>query len=148
MKDDAQGQPVPGSQPAYAMPMIDPVDATCTLDRAGVHGKYHGVSLAQAHHFRPRLHAGPLLGHDELATREIQAGLRKKDGNLQGKDVLAVEVLMQAIVVSLSVTEQERRRTYLPCRMAAPDEIRMDGGNLAAKPIASCHRLATGARRG
>jgi hypothetical protein len=38
-------------------------------------GKDHPVTLAEGNDFRPRLHARPLLGENEFATREILTGL-------------------------------------------------------------------------
>ena len=67
---------------------------------AMMHGKDHGIAAAQGHHGGARLHARPLLGQDELAAREVEAGLREQDGGLQRKHMLAVEVLVQAVEVA------------------------------------------------
>jgi hypothetical protein len=61
-------------------------------------------------------------GHHELATVELHAGLREKHGDLERKDMLTVEVLVQAIEVSLAVAKQKRRGTLLTGRVAAAKE--------------------------
>ena len=61
--------------------------------------------MAQWDDFRPRLHAGPLLGQDEFAAREIHARLVEQKRDLDREDMLAVEVLVQAVVIVGTVAE-------------------------------------------
>ena len=98
------GMPVPRAHPAHAMAQVHPVDAARTLHRTVVDREHHGVTLAQRHDLGPRLHARTLLGHDELAAGEVAPRLGQQDRQLQRKHVLAVEVLMQAVVVAGTIT--------------------------------------------
>ena len=54
------------------------------------------------------LAAGGGLRHDEFAAAEVPAGPRQQDGHLQGKDPLAVQVLVQAVVVACPILQDER----------------------------------------
>src|SRR5438477_11539357 len=45
------------------------------------------------------MHAWPLFPQHEFATREIPLRLREQEGCLNRKGVIAVEILMQAVVV-------------------------------------------------
>jgi len=52
------------------------------------------------------LHARALLRHHELPAREVALGLGQENGDLQRKDVLAVKILMQAVVVANPVLQE------------------------------------------
>jgi hypothetical protein len=65
----------------------------------------YGISPAKRHDFGTRLHTGPLLRQHELASGEVSLRLRKQDGNLYGKDVLSVEVLVETVVIAGAVLE-------------------------------------------
>jgi len=66
-----------------------------------------------------------LLGQNELAAREVLSWIREQDGDLQGEHVRAVQILVQAVVVTRAVLEQQRRRPRLPGGMAAIEELAM-----------------------
>jgi hypothetical protein len=68
---------------------------------------------------------------------EVLPGLRQQHGHLQREDVLAVEVLVQAVVVLGPVLEQQGRRPVLAGLMAARDE----GGVVTRKPDIHPHSL-------
>ena len=95
------------------------------LNGAMVNGEDHSVALPERDHLGPRLHAGSLLGQHELAAGEVSSRLRQQDRDLQRKDVLAVEILMQAVVVVRPVLEQKRCRSDLPGGVAASQKIGM-----------------------
>ncbi|MNC85217.1 hypothetical protein D3C83_08070 [compost metagenome] len=99
--------------------------------------EHYGIALAERDHHRPRLHARTLLGDDEFAAGEVPRGFRQQDGRLQREDMLAVEILVQAVIVIGAVLQQQRRRPALACRVAAPDE----GGVLGRKPDVNAHRV-------
>src|ERR1700760_166464 len=84
--------------------------------------EYHALALLERDYLRPRLHARPLFGEDELAAREIRAGFREQERDLEREDVLAVDVLMQAVVIIGTISKEERRRLGLPCFVAAVEE--------------------------
>jgi hypothetical protein len=73
------------------------------------------------------LHARALFGEDKLAPREVSFGLAKEKCYLKGKDELSVEILVEAVVVVLLVSEQERGWTRLAGVMAEPEELSMFG---------------------
>src|SRR6266403_3930579 len=109
---------VAGADPAYAMAHVYAVESARALRGPNMHGESHGVSLSQRHHLGPRLHSRPLLGQHEFAAGKIAARFRKKDHDLQRKHMLAIEVLMQAVVVTGPILQQQRRRPALPGGMA------------------------------
>ena len=77
-------------------------------------------------------------------------GSRQQDRDLEREHVLAVEVLVQAVVVALAVAQEQRRRPELPGGVAAREERwRASAGKrgVDAASLAS-QRLAIGARRG
>src|SRR5499427_5116120 len=95
------------------MAHVDAVNAARALHRSMMHGEDHALALREWRDFCPRLHARALLREHEFAAGEIFARPRQQEGDLQREDVLAVEILMQAIVVADAVREQERRRLGL-----------------------------------
>src|SRR3546814_19166936 len=62
----------------------------------------------------------PLLGHHERPAGEVAARLGQQHGRLQGKHLVAVEILVQAVVVAGIVAQQQRRRPLLSGAMATP----------------------------
>jgi hypothetical protein len=72
-----------------------------------IHRERHRVTLAKRNHLWPRLHARPLFGEHEFAPCEISLWFREQDRYLYWKDVLSVEILMQAIVVAFGVLEEQ-----------------------------------------
>ena len=84
-----------------------------------------GSAPAERDHLGARLHARPLLGEHEFAAQEVSSRRGQEKSGLQREDVLAVEILMQAVVVALAVLQKERRGLCLPGAMAAPEIARM-----------------------
>ena len=115
-----------GADLADAMAQINAVEAARPLYRPVMHSKCHRIALLQRHHFGPRLHARPLLGEHELAAVKIAAGLRQQYRDLQREYVLAIEILMQAIVVAGAILQQQRRRPGLARGMAALQDTPRD----------------------
>src|ERR1051325_8531481 len=95
------------------------IGAAGALHRAMMHRKDHRVAAAERHHRSARLHPWPLLGDHELAADKILTGLRQQECDLQRKYMLAIEVLVQAVVVARHIFEQQRGRPRLPGCMAA-----------------------------
>jgi hypothetical protein len=100
VKDDAQRVALAGAYGAHAVPELDPVDAARTAHGPVIDGKNHRVPLLERHDLGPRLHARPLLGDHEFATREVAPGLGQEDRQLQREMELAIEVLVQAVVIA------------------------------------------------
>src|SRR5687767_15747813 len=84
--------------------------------------KNHAVSLTEWHHLGARLPARTLFGEDELSPCEVLARHREEDSELQREDLLAIEILMQAVVVAHAVVQKERRGPGLPGIMTAGEK--------------------------
>ena len=147
MKNDAGGVAVARADAAHAMPQVHAIHTAHAPHGAVMDGDHRSVALTQRQHERPRLHARTLLGHHELATFEIAPRLRKQYHHLQREHMLAVEILVQAVVVVGAVLQQQRRRPLLPGSVTARDEVGVPSGKRAIIPMASYQRLAIGARR-
>ena len=73
-------------------------------------------------------------------------GLGQQDRDLQREDVLAVEVLVQAVVVARAVLQQQRRRPRLAGAWQRSRNVRVLGRVAHVdRPCASFQRLAIGA---
>src|SRR5690242_6256835 len=123
MKDDAERVAMPFGDLADAVAHLDAVVAAGPAHGSAVDGKYDGIALGQRHHGRARLHARSLLRQHELAAAEVRRGLGEKKGKLQRKDVLAVQILVQAVVVAGAVLQEQRRGPCLARGGAARDEF-------------------------
>lgn len=105
MKDDADRMPVPRSQAAYPVTHIDPISAAGAVCRAMADSEYCGVALRERSDLDARLHARTLFGQHKLSAGEISPGLRQQNRNLKRKNMLAIEILMQTIVVALGILQ-------------------------------------------
>ncbi|GFN29032.1 hypothetical protein ADE_47300 [Achromobacter denitrificans] len=120
-------------------------------------GDEGGVAQPQGQHHGPRLHAGALLRHDELAAGEIPAGFGQQRHALQREYVLAIVLLVQRDVAVLAQQAEPRQRARLARLMAAMEEIRQfvrvaaggaqplapavgDGGEMAVEGLAPCRQ--------
>src|ERR1700724_3331059 len=119
MKYDPGSMPLPGADPAHAVAHVDPIGATGAAYRTMVDRKDHSLALRERHDLRTRLHARPLLGQHEVSAGEVGIRAREQKRDLQRKDMLSVEILMQAVVVALTVLQEERRRLGLSGVVAA-----------------------------
>lgn len=113
MEDDPERVSAPFDDPADAVAQLHAIVAPRALHRTAVDGEDDGIALAQRHDRGARLHARALLGQHELATAEVDARLRQQHRHLQRKDVLAVQVLVQAVVVTSAVLQLQRRGSAL-----------------------------------
>src|SRR6185437_16319757 len=87
----------------------------------------HGIALREGYHLGSRLRARSLLRDDEFSAREVPSGCGQQHGQLQGKNLFAVEVLMQAVVIARAILQQQRRGLRLTGGMAARQELAMAG---------------------
>ena len=117
-----QGMTAAGSDPAYAMPQGDPITAPCALHGPLADWEYHPIATAQGHYLGARLHTWPLFRQHEFPACEIPARLRQQEGRLQGKNVFAVKILMEAIVIPLAVLQQQGCRLRLAGLVAPVEE--------------------------
>src|SRR5215469_14067012 len=86
-----------------------------------------GFSLPKRYDFASRLRARPLLDEQKFAAGEVLFRRAERHRQLQRKYQIAVEVLVQAVVVPGPVFEHERRRPLLP-RLVALIEIGAERG--------------------
>lgn len=114
MEDDAQRRALSGIHAADTMADLHAVWAPRPLNRPLVAGKDHCITLAWRNHHGSRLHPGALFCEDQFAAGEVTPGPAKHDGGLQRKHMVTIEVLMQAVVVTLTVGQQQWRGSNLP----------------------------------
>src|SRR6185312_3243715 len=122
VKDHAHGVTMTRPDSADAVTHIDAVEAACSLRRPDMYGKGHGIALAKRHDLGSRLHARPLLGQYELATGKIPFWFRQQDRHLEREHMLAVQILVQAVIVASFVLQQKRRRFCLAGVVTSPQE--------------------------
>ncbi len=103
---------------ADAVPEIHAIHAASTLHGAIMNCEHYAVALAKRYNDRPRLHTRPLLRHHEFATGKVLVGLRQQNRELKRENMLAIEVLVQAVVIAGPILEQKRCRPDLACLMA------------------------------
>ena len=83
-----------GAKAADSVPQINTISPLASLNWAMANGKSNSIALPQTHHVGAGLHPRTLLGQHELASGEILAGYRKKESDLNGEDIFAVNVLV------------------------------------------------------
>jgi len=113
VKDDSNRVTLARAKPAHAVPKVDAIGSPRSLNRPITYRERHRVALAERNHFWPRLHSRPLLGEDELTTREIPLGFRQEDCYLYRENVLPVNILVQAVEVTFAVLKEQWRRSRL-----------------------------------
>ena len=82
------------------MTHVDAVSAPRAPDRPVAYREDHALALVEPDDLGPRLHARPLLGQDEFAPREVDVRPREQERDLEREDVIAVEVLVEGVVVA------------------------------------------------
>jgi hypothetical protein len=125
MKYDSGRVALPGTDPAHAVAHVDPIGAARAIHRSMVDRKDHALALCQRHDLGARLHARPLLREHELPAGEVDLRPREQERELQREDMLAVDILMQAVVVARAVLQEERRRLGLSAGVAARQQLRV-----------------------
>ena len=106
MEDDPERVALPRAQPADPVAHVDAIAAARPLHRAVVDREGERIALPQRDDLGPALHPRALFGEDELAAGEILVRRRQQDRDLDRKDELAVQILMQAIIVSRPILQQ------------------------------------------
>src|ERR1700751_1836008 len=123
VEDDPNRVSLPRPKAAYPVTQIDAINTPCSLNRSMMHRERHRVTLAKWNHLWPRLHARPLFGEHEFAAREIPLRFREQDCYLYREDVLAVEILMQTVIVPFAILKEQWRWPLLACVMASFDKV-------------------------
>src|SRR5262245_3720826 len=91
VEDDAQGVALAREETAHSMPHRRAICAARADHRPVARGEDDGLALLEMHHAPARLGARPLLHEQELAAREVLAGLTQEYRELEGKHHIAVE---------------------------------------------------------
>jgi hypothetical protein len=107
MENDAHSMALPGPNAAHSMAESDAIEASPTLNWTVMNGKRDGISLTPRNHLGSRRHAGTLFCEHEFTARKIFGWFREENGDLYRKDVLAVEVLVKAVVVTRFILEEQ-----------------------------------------
>ncbi len=82
------------------------MNSASSPDRTMPDRKDHPLPLRERYDLGPRLHPRPLLGQNEFTPSEISPRPGKKKRDLEREDVLAVEILMQAIEIVWPIAQQ------------------------------------------
>lgn len=90
MEDDAGRVTHSGADAADVVTEIDAVIAFRAPDRPVVDGEGYGIALTEQHDLEATLHAWPLLGHAELAPREIPFRFGEQDCKLDRENEVTV----------------------------------------------------------
>jgi hypothetical protein len=122
VEDNPEGITAARVHATYTVLHVDAIRASRAPRWPMANREDHTLSLAQANDLDPRLHARALLGEYELAACKINAWLGEQKRDLERKYVLAINVLMQTVVIVGVVAEHERRWLELTCVMAALEE--------------------------
>jgi hypothetical protein len=119
VEDDAHREPLARANPTDAMAYVHSISAACTFSRSVVDGEYYPHSSLKWYHLHSRLHARSLFGEREFAACKFLAGLRQQERDLKREDVFAVNILVQAVIVTCYVLEDQRCGLRLACLVAA-----------------------------
>src|SRR5258708_39560495 len=87
MENDADCMTVSRPDAADAVPQVNAIRATRTVNRPVMNCENNGVALTERHDHRPALHARTLLRHDKLPSGEVRAGVGKQNGQLEWEDM-------------------------------------------------------------
>src|SRR4029450_12100683 len=114
-----------GTHPAYAVAQGAPIPAFRAWHWPMMDWEDDAVSLPERHYFSARLLARSLLREHEFTAREVVSRHRQEAGDLQREDMLAIEILMEAVVIALAIVQEERCWPGLTGAMAPLEKRRM-----------------------
>ena len=69
----------------------------------------YSITLLKWYDLGTTLHARPLFGQDELATRKVLSWLGKENRDLDRECDITIEILMKAVEVTCDILQQKRR---------------------------------------
>src|SRR5262245_61331659 len=108
MEDQAQTISLAGPKAADAVAHHHTVIAARTSHRPVAGGEEDTLAFFHTDGLGARLGAGALFVEQEFAAAVITPVLVQDAGSLQGKGYLAVQILMQAVVIARLVTQDQR----------------------------------------
>ena len=107
------------------MAKIYAIYSTSALYRPMMNSKGYCIALAKRDYLRPGLYAGPLFRKHKLPSCEVSLRLGQQDCNLYRKDMLSIQVLVKAVVVSRAILKKQRCGPLLACVVTSSDEVGM-----------------------
>src|SRR5262245_9819479 len=125
VKNDAERMTMSPADAANAVPEIYPIRAASARHGTMMNCEHDAVTLTKRHNHRSGLHPRPLLCHHEFAAGKISIGFGLQDRQLKREYVLAIEVLMQAVIIVDSILQQQRCWLRLAGPMTALNEVRV-----------------------
>ena len=105
------------------MPHDDAVSAAAAGDGTLAGREDDARSLLDRERMPARLRARPLLDEQEFAAAVIDVASAQGEDHLQRERQVAIEILMQAVVATRGVRQQQRRRPRLASRVALLQEF-------------------------
>jgi hypothetical protein len=125
VENDAKRVSVSRPDTAHAVSQIHTVHAIVAVDRAITNREYNAVSLSKRHNHRSGLHTRPLFRHNKFTAGKIFRAFRQQDCELKREHMVAVQVLVQTVVIVWPVPEQKWCRFDLAGMMASLYEVFM-----------------------
>ena len=102
MEDDPQRMTMARAQTAHTVPHVNAIAAAFAVHRTVVYRESYSITLTKRNDLWPRLHARTLFGKYKFSASKIGPRLRQQDRHLYGENMLAVQILMQTVVVALA----------------------------------------------
>src|SRR5690348_57345 len=103
MENDPERKAAAPAHAADAMAHRDAVIAARPANRSVIDRENHRVAETERYDLSARLHPRPCFDQHEFASRELIAGSAEQYRRLYRKDVIAIEILVQAVVVACLV---------------------------------------------
>src|SRR5262245_58509714 len=122
VEQHAERVTVPAAQPADAVAHVGPIEPARSPDGAMAGGDHDRFTLRGNDYVRCALSPRALLDQHELASLVVAALLAEREDHLEGKEELAVQVLVQAVEIAGSIAQQNRCGSPLPACMAELEE--------------------------
>src|SRR5512146_680619 len=119
VKNDAEREALAGEDWADAVLELGAREAARAVGRSIACGDDHGLALLQANGVAHRLGSRPLLDQQQLPAGEFLVPPRQAKDHLKRKDDLAVDILVEAVVVAGDIAQQQRRGSFLAMSVAA-----------------------------
>src|SRR3990172_5370208 len=124
VEDDAEGVALACEDAAHPVAHANAVVAAGTRRGPILRREDHRLALLEMRHAASGLCARTLLDEQKLPALEVLARLAQQHRQLEGKDHLAVEILVKAVVASGAVAQEQRRGLPLAAAGAESQQSR------------------------
>ncbi len=118
MEDDSQGISRTACNAAHPMLYVHAVKTTDSAHRTPASREDDCVSPLRVNDLRHRLRPRTLFYQQKLSTLVFFIALAQEADHLQREDDVAIDILMEAIVISVFIVKQQWRGTRLATAMA------------------------------